>query len=142
MKEYMTTYPVTDDSVMEVAREAMEYNTLFGAQSDHLQITCTKFLMPKLKEAKDTMRYAKENKDRKEVFASLLALMDDIVPDECPNCKKEVCQDGQAVPVDELKEGIVVTNNKSYNGWGQKDNGTGKIVKVDASNVFIKSIKP
>merc|ERR1719186_2208228 len=115
MKEYLANFPITDDSVLEVAGEAMEYNTLFEAQSEQLQITCAKFLMPKLKEVKDTMRYAKENKDRREVFASLLVLMDDIVPDVCPNCKKEICQDGLAVPVDELKEGIVVTNNKAYN---------------------------
>merc|ERR1719186_784734 len=87
-------------------------------------------------------RLAKENQDRKEVVATLFALMDDIIPTECSNCKKEVCQDGQVVNDDEYREGLFVTNNRAIGGWGNKDYGTGKITKVESNQVTMMSIKP
>ena len=142
VKEHLANFPITDDTVLEVAEEAMEYSTMFEAESEHLLLTCAKFLAPKLKDGVAMMQYAKENKDRKEVFATLLALMGDIVPTECPNCKKEVCQDGQMVKQDEFREGLIVTNNRASGGWRNVDYGTTKITKVESNAVYLLCIKP
>merc|ERR1712080_240643 len=79
-------------------------------------------------------KYAAKNKDRKEVFATLLALMDDIAPIEC--------QDGQGIKEDEFWEGIIVTSNISNGGWNSVYNGTAKVTEVVGERVTLEPIKP
>jgi len=140
-KECLDNYPVTEDNVLEVAGDALEYSEMFEAEVHQLLLTCAKFLMPKLKDAKSMMRYAAENKDRQLEFATLVALMNDIKPTECSNCKKEVCRDGEVVEDDEFVEGLLVTNNKASVYWGNEDNGTGRVTNVEAAFVTVKTIK-
>ena len=76
-KEYLANYPVTEDSVLEVAGDAMKYSNMFEVEARQLLLTCAKFLEPKLKDAKAMKRYAAENRDRKVELFTLLALMND-----------------------------------------------------------------
>merc|ERR1719186_962312 len=109
----------------------MEYSNMFEAEVQQLLLACAKFLMFNY-----MVRYAAENKDRKEEFATLVGLMNDIKPTECPNCKKEICQDGQVVSEYEFEEGLMVTNNKA--SWGNEDWGTERVTKVEAAIVNVE----
>jgi len=141
-KECLANYPVTEDNVLEVAGDAMEYSKMFEAEVEQLLLTCAKFLMPKLKDVKSMRRYAAENKDRKVEFATLVGLMNDITPDECPNCKEEVCRDGDVVKDDEFREGLMVTSNKANNDyWGDYDYGTGRVKKVEDTTISVENIR-
>ena len=88
-KEHFANFSITEDTVLEVAEEAMEYTHLFEAKSQHLLNNCAQFLVLKLQDTK-SMRYAKENKDKKEVFATLLGLMPKLPEKRLPG--REGCQ--------------------------------------------------
>merc|ERR550519_1682502 len=161
-KELLANYPIADDTVLEVAGDAMEYTNMFETEAQQVLLNCAKFLKSKLKDFKAVTRYAAENEDRKEVFASLLAKMNNMAPTECPNCNKETCKDGEKVRDDEFREGLVVTNNTYSDYWDDDhfqpegdpegdsgknwiyadDWGTGRVTKVAADKVTVVSIKP
>merc|ERR550519_1462935 len=141
-KELLANYPIADDTVLEVAGDVMEYTNMFEAEAQQLLLTCAKFLKPKVKVFKAMTRYAKQNENRKEVFALLLAKMDDIPPTECTNCKNEICQDGEPVTSDDFREGLLVINNKMPEYWGYDDWGTGRVTKVGATEVTLEKVKP
>ena len=46
-KEHFANFSITEDTVLEVAEEAMEYTHLFEAESQHLLNNCVQFLVPK-----------------------------------------------------------------------------------------------
>jgi len=142
VKDYITNYPITEDTVLQVAEEAMEYNILFEDESRLLLVACAQFLIPKLQDAKYMLRkiYAKENKDREKVIATVLALMADIVP--CPNCKYPVCQNGKPVKQDEFRKGLIVRCNIASGHWGKNDYGIGKITKIKGTSLTWAQVKP
>jgi len=141
-KEALDNYPVTEDNVLEVAGDALEYSKMFETKVHQLLLKCAKFLMPKMKDFNYMVSYAAGNKRRKVEFATLVALMNDIKPPECPNCKNEVCRDGEVVKHDEFGEGLLVTSNRAIgNFWANYDYGTGRVTKVEAAHVTVETIK-
>jgi len=119
VQEILANYPVDDDTVMEVAEEATEYTTLFQKEAKLLLLNCAKFLEPKFKDSKNIYRYAAKT-DKKEVFSTLLAMMDEIQPvqdKKCSNCGYENCRDGNTIGEDEFREGLIVTPNRANDLW-------------------------
>merc|ERR1719186_792455 len=116
-KEHLANYPVTEDTVLEVAGDAMEYTNMFKVEVQQLLLTCAKLLKDKLKDANSLIRYAAKNKG--EVFYTLQDLMNDLIPTECPNCRKELCQNGEEIKDEEFRVGLLVTNKKTGGGWGE-----------------------
>merc|ERR1719186_1865536 len=47
MEEHIANYPVTDDTVLMVAAEAMRYKVLFQEQAENLLLICAQFLKDK-----------------------------------------------------------------------------------------------
>jgi len=146
VKELLSDYPVTDDSVLEVAGEAMEYSTMFQKEAKYLLRKCAEFLKDKLKDVQSIFTYAAEINDGKEVFTALLALMKDISPMKCLNCGYEDCQDGNPIDEEEFRVGLMVTNNKANDGYwagkGGHDFGTGKVRFVIHGGVGVDAVKP
>lgn len=143
VKTYISNYPVTDNTVIQIAADATEYTNLFHEEAQHILIACTKFLQPKLSDAKSIFSYAAEINHQKEVFTILLALMNDLPPTEpklCQNCKYQHCQNGMGINQEDFKVGMTVTNNRSNLYWGESFYGTGKITKVDNITVNMEII--
>merc|ERR1719186_1384799 len=111
VNEFLANYPVTDDTVLEVAAEAIHQNRLFQKEAQLLLLACAKFLKPKLKDVNTIFKYAEENEDRHEVVAILLARMNGLPPTKCSNCGYVDCQDGKEVKEAEFREGLLVTSN-------------------------------
>ena len=59
-KEHLANFPITEDTVLEVAEEAMEYTHLFEAESQHLLNNCAQFLVPKLQDTKSMKSFGGE----------------------------------------------------------------------------------
>jgi len=141
IQQLLAEYPITEHTVLEVAEEAMEYVNMFKDEANDLLLNCAKFLKSQFKDLNSVYTYAAANKEHKEVFATLLALVQDVTPSECPNCKSETCKDGEEVKNEEFREGLVVTNKKLDGGWGKWDYGTGRVTKVENKYVTLESIK-
>ena len=77
---------------------------MFQAAAQKILVACAKLLEPKLNDRYAVLRYVAEHEDRGEVVGTLLAMMYDLVP--CPNCNKEVCQDGETVKNEEFRVGL------------------------------------
>jgi len=148
--QFLSTFSITDDTVLEVASEAMEYSALFKEESRQLLLTCAKFLKPKLKDATAIFGYIAENEEQKEVISSLFVLMNDIPPTAptCSNCKKEPCQDGVGVGDNDFWEGLNVTSNNvvyvglapqyPQNYWGNGSRGKGEVTRVNGDQVQVR----
>ena len=85
VKKELDKYPITDDTILEVAEDAMEYTSMFEDEANDLLITCARFLNSKLKNFNSVMKYAAENKNQKEVWSTLLTLMNNLEIPECSN---------------------------------------------------------
>jgi len=145
VKELLSDYPVTEDSVLDVAGEAMEYSTLFQKEAHYLLLKCAKFLQPKLKDAQSIFNYAAKINDKKEVFTSLLGLMKDLPPIKCSNCGYEDCKDGLPIQDNEFREGLNVTNNIDDDEggyWEGQDKGPGTIMKVVVEGNYVEVCGP
>merc|ERR1719186_2420738 len=110
INEVISNYPITEESVLEVAEEAIHQSELFQKEANLLLLACAKFIKPKLKDIKSVFKYFKDNGDQKEAIAALLVLMDGISSsgsssidttgsssigtNGCSNCGYEDCQDG------------------------------------------------
>jgi len=143
INEVISNYPITEESVLEVAEEAIHQSELFQKEANLLLLACAKFIKPKLKDAKSIFQYFKDNGDQKEVIAALMVLMDDISTTECSNCGYVDCRDGQEVHEGEFREGLLVTNNRAASyipNWNVHDFGTGKVTRMDAVLVRIENI--
>lgn len=140
----LSNYPITDETVMDVADEAMQYTSLFPKETQHLLLVCAKFLQIKLKDAKSICKYAEGlEEDRKEAFATLLGVMSGITAaKECSNCNSENCLNGMEVRVNEFREGLGVFNNIDCGYWRDSDCHIGRIRRVDAKEVQVEDVLP
>ena len=143
--EQLAKYLITDETVLEVAEDAMEYTRMFQAAAQKILVACAKLLEPKLNDRYAVLRYVAEHEDRGEVVGTLLARMYDLVP--CPNCNKEVCQDGETVKNEEFRVGLLVSYNRDSGYGGNNDGvnldcGTGRVTEVEATIVKVENIKP
>merc|ERR1719186_1062035 len=144
INEFLTNYPVTDDTVLEVAAEAIHQTRLFQKEAQLLLLTCLKFLKQKLNDVNKIFKYVEENEDQKELVATLLARMSGLTPTGCFNCGYDDCHHGKPVREEEFREGLLVTNNPdAKKWWGPKnDFGTAIVTRVDGQDrVTIKHVK-
>jgi len=157
LKQFISSFPLTDETLLVVAAEAMEYRNLFEEEAGHLLLTCANYLKPKLMDARSIFRYVDENVANKEVVATLLAMMNNIAPTGCHNCQKDPCQNGAGVKANEFRVGLIVTNSTS-SGAKVRVRGTGakvglsrwaleiqsrwKALKVDCSKLQIHTKRP
>jgi len=145
--QFLSTFSITDDTVLEVASEAMEYSALFKEESRQLLLTCAKFLKPKLKDATAIFGYIAENEEQKEVISSLFVLMNDIPPTAptCSNCKKEPCQDGVGVGDNDFWEGLNVglapqCRYLYYWGLGNNSLVKGEVTRLNGGQVQVRGV--
>jgi len=81
VKELLAIFPLTDDTVLEVANDAMQCSSVFQELQDDanaLLFLCAKFLKPKFNDAQSVFQYAAQNEDWKDVVYKLQVLMKDI----------------------------------------------------------------
>lgn len=78
VKDHLANYPLTEDTVLEVATQAKEYMKVFEDEANQLIRACAKFLKSRLKDIDDVTRYAAENRDHGDVFSTLLAKMNKV----------------------------------------------------------------
>jgi len=101
VKECLSTFPITEENVLEVATDAMEYSSTFGEATQILLLACAKFLKEKVSGNSDLfIRFVAQNGDRIATVQKLAVLMMDILPsDRCTACKRKrsECLDGQEV---------------------------------------------
>merc|ERR1719186_304866 len=121
VKNYLASFPLTDDTVLEVATHAMVKSFTFEEEAKQLLILCAKFIKTKLKNAQAVFEYVADHEDDAEVVHKLLALMKDIDvgPVVCKNCRQEPCQNGGDVEKSQFREGLIVTSND--NEWWHDD---------------------
>jgi len=82
VQEFLSEYTITEDTVLEVAEEAMEYTNMFEDEANILLHACAKFLKAKFKDLDSVYTFAEANKDQKEVFSTLLAMMKNVTATE------------------------------------------------------------
>jgi len=140
-KKHFANFPLTDDTLVDVAADAFAYTGQFQDEAQNLLQNCAKFLDAKLKDVLSILRFVSKNENHKEVVNTLLARIYKI---PCPNCNygKENCQNGKVIKPEEFRNGIMVTNNKDATSyWGSSDYGTGKVTNVSATQVTVMTIK-
>ena len=87
-KDTISSFPLTADTVLEVAGDVMDYSATFQEEADQLLHTCAKFLKNKLTRSNDIFRLIAENGDKLEVIHKLAVLVREI-PD--PDCRGDAC---------------------------------------------------
>merc|ERR550519_403073 len=107
--ERLASMMLSNDNVMKVASKAVDLQPNYEEKSQDLLFNCAKYLMPQLTDAKSVFRFTAENKDHTTAVIKLQELMVDI-PDECDNCREEICSNGLEVNRSKLRKGLVVMN--------------------------------
>jgi len=147
VREYLAKFPLTDDNVLDVAEDAINYTETFADEAQELLMTCARFLKPKLNDAQAVFRYVADNMDRGEVVLKLQVLMKEEASLPCTNCQQETCLDGQVVLYSQARVGLVVTNNIGH--FGAVNFGTARIISVNpngwaingSASVILEKIK-
>jgi len=111
VRKYLSTFPLTEDSVVEVASDAMEFLETFQEDAENLLLLCAKFLKAKLTDAASLLRFVAENEDEKEAVHKLLVLMHKMTPTTCPNCGQDPCLNGIAIQGGQFRVGLKVVGN-------------------------------
>jgi hypothetical protein len=106
VKEFLSSFPITEDIVLAVATDAMEYLDTFGAVAQNVLLSCAKFLRPKFPNVNSLLRFVAENGDRITTVHKLVVLMDQMTPPICSNCDSETCLNGKEVQVSQFKVGL------------------------------------
>lgn len=107
VRNHLASFPLTDDTVLEVATHAMVKTSTFEEEAKQLLILCAKFIKTKLKNTQAVFEYVADHEDDGEIVNKLLTLMKDIV---CENCRQKPCQNGGNVG-GQIREGLIVTSD-------------------------------
>jgi len=83
VREFLSEYTITEDTVLEVAEEAMEYTNMFEDEANILLLACAKFLKAQFSDLYSLYLFKWANKDQEEVISTLLALMKKVETSEC-----------------------------------------------------------
>merc|ERR1719186_2296514 len=75
VKDTLASFPLTVDTVLEVAGDAMDYSSTFQEEAQKLLLACAKFLKNKLTRSSDVFQLIAENGDRLEVIHKLAVLV-------------------------------------------------------------------
>jgi len=142
---YLAAFPLSDDTVLDVAFDAMQHSssTQFQNEARNLLLVCARFLKPKFKYGRSVFQYVADNENRGEVLVKLMSLMKDI---PCANClgmgpggrnpKSGLLDDPDecGIPEDQFRVGqIVSTDCDSKYGYGK-----GIVTKVEAEGIYLK----
>lgn len=112
VKECLSSFPFTRDTVVEVASDAMEFLETFQEDAQNLLLLCAKFLKNELAEVASVLRFVAENQDQMIAVNKLLILIHNIAPTIlCPNCQQEPCKNGIKVKEDEFRLGLNVSSS-------------------------------
>merc|ERR1719186_2213157 len=117
VEEFLSSFPITEDIVLAVATDAMDYLDTFEAVAENVLLSCAKFLRPKFPNVNSLLRFVTENGDRITTVHKLVVLMDQMTPPICSNCDSETCLNGKEVQVSQFKVGLKVAYNPSGAGW-------------------------
>ena len=129
--EYLVTFPVTEETVLDVAQDSMEYLETFTEEVKELQTHCARYLRPKFQDVSSLIQFQIKNKDRKDVVHELLTLMDevkDVTQSVCGNCLQDPCRHWEWIQEEgEIRVGMGVWGY--YGGW----RGRGRVISVNGS---------
>lgn len=136
VKEYLSTFPITEENVMEVADNAMEYLSTFEEAAQCLLLSCAKILKRKLTDTESFNQFVVENGDKMATVHKLAVLMKGLppIPMSTPVCCSGYeCMDGVDVCAENVKVGIRVIRDPKYNVEyrSHESQGVGVIVKKD-----------
>merc|ERR550519_47350 len=112
--ECLSSFPITENNVLKVATDSMEYLTPFEEAAQSLLLACAKFLKTKVSDGKSFVRFVAENGDRMVTVHQLAVLMEDShLSDWCDGCKRKSteCLDGKEVSESNVKVGVKVEEN-------------------------------
>merc|ERR1719319_1870141 len=79
VEAYLSSFPLTDNTVVEVASEAIEFRETFHKQAQDLLLLCAKFLKTKLTDVPSLLRFV-ENKDDLATVNELQIIMHSLAP--------------------------------------------------------------
>jgi len=133
VKECISSFPITEDNVLEVATDAAEYSSTFEESVKILLLACAKFLKNKVSDGDWFIRFIAKNGDRMATVHKLSVLMNDIADmpasghDWCNGCQKKSteCLDGESVKKSNVKVGIKVVWDPSW----LNSSGVGEVVR-------------
>jgi len=80
VEAYLSSFPLTDNTVVEVASEAIEFRETFHKQAQDLLLLCAKFLKTKLTDVPSLLRFVVENKDELATVNELQIIMHSLTP--------------------------------------------------------------
>jgi len=135
VKEHLSSLPITEDNVLEIATDAMEYISTFGEEAQGILISCAKFLENKLTGVKSYNRFVADNGDRMATVHKLAVLMKDLTPPTCSGCRRKPteCLNGESVKASNVMVGARVRRNPSNTDRLDESQGVGVIVRKDDS---------
>jgi len=149
VERYLAAFPLSDDIVLDVAFDAMQYSSFsqFQNEAKDLLLLCASFLKPKFKYGRSVFQFVADNEIQGEVLLKLMSLMKDI---PCANCLgmgpggknpksghvEEIDECG--IPEDQFRVGQLVfldgdSEYGNYYGYGK-----GIVTKVEEAGVYLK----
>ena len=135
VRKVLSSFPLTDTSLLEVATDAMTYTILFEEEANRMLLHCAKYLRTKIRGEDAILQYLAVNIERQDVAVELLFLMKNLKMTPCRNCQQEPCQDGQQVLQNQFRVGLQVT-------WGLLAWGEGEVTEVTwAGSYFSGRVK-
>jgi len=82
VQNFLSTFPLTEDTVLDVAENAMDYLTTFEEEAIQLLLSCAQFLSAKLNDFEFSLRLLAEidNGERMKIIKMLMVITGDVDP--------------------------------------------------------------
>ena len=74
LTDYLASFPLTEETVLDVAQDSMKYSETFTDDVKELQMCCARYLKPKFQDVSSLIQFHKDNKDQKDMVHQLLIL--------------------------------------------------------------------
>lgn len=138
VKEGLSAFHISEDNVLEVANDAMEYTSTFEEDAQGIIFSCAKFLHSTLTATESPfqsfLEFVAKNGDRMATVHKLAVIMKDL---PCPGChmKFTECQNGMDVKATNVMVGAKVRRNPRAPGRENESHGVGVIVRKDERTV-------
>ena len=107
-EECLSSFPITEDNVLEVASDAMEYETTFQSATQNILLACANFLKPKFSDNFSLLEFVADNGDHMATVHKLAVLIRDLC---CTNCGNHPCQSGLVIEETQFRVGLKVAYN-------------------------------
>jgi len=123
LKRQMENFPITMTNLMEIASTAKEYHMLEDV-SKVLLLNCAKVLQKNVGLVGGGQQFALEehiSSDRGLLALDLLKLVQSLPSIACDNCEEGICQNGNQVTHDKLRNGLKVKVDATHSYWGQNN---------------------